>query len=82
LPKTKEDISKTYDITIQKELYITSLRQLIEDENKIDFNTLGQEKIERTKKLNKIVDELDNLITDNFYLRRAQEFQYGHYEYY
>ena len=82
LPKNNDNISKTYDITKQKELYIKSLRQLIEDENKIDFNTLGQEKIERTKKLNKIVDELDKLITDNFYLRRAQEFQYGHYEYY
>lgn len=82
LPKTKSDISKTYDITKQKEFYIKSLRQLIEDESKIDFNTLGKEKIERTKNLNKIVDELDNLITDNFYLRRAQEFQYGHYEYY
>ncbi len=82
LPKNNENISKTYDITKQKELYIKSLRQLIEDENKIDFNTLGQEKIERTNKLNKIVDELDKLITDNFYLRRAQEFQYDHYEYY
>jgi len=82
LPKTKDDISKTYDITTQKELYIKSLRQLIEDESKIDFNTFGQEKIERTKKLNKIVDELDKLITDNFYLRRAQEFQYVHYECY
>lgn len=82
LPKNKVDISKTYDITKQKELYIKSLRQLIEDERKIDIHTLGQEKIERTKKLNKIVDELDKLITDNFYLRRAQEFQYGHYEHY
>jgi hypothetical protein len=82
LPKTKDDISKTYDITKQKELYIKSLRQLIEDESKIDFNTLGQEKTERNKELNKIVDELDRLIADNFYLRRAQEFQYGHYEYY
>lgn len=82
LPKNNENIFKTYDITKQKELYIKSLRQLIEDENKIDFNTLGQEKIERTNKLNKIVDELDKLITDNFYLRRAQEFQYDHYEYY
>lgn len=82
LPENNDNISKTYDITKQKELYIKSLRQLIEDENKIDFNTLGQEKVERTKKLNKIVDELDKLITDNFYLRRAQEFQYGHYEYY
>lgn len=82
LPKTKDEISKKYDITKQKVLYIKSLRQLIEDESKIDFNTLGQEKIERTKKLNKIVDELNNLVTDNFYLRRAQEFHYAHYEYY
>lgn len=82
LPKTNDDISKTYDVTKQKELYIKSLRQLIEDESKIDFNTSGQEKIESAKKLNKIVDKLDKLITDNFYLRRAQEFHYGNYEYY
>ena len=82
LPKTKDEISKSYDIKYQKELYIKSLRQLIEDESKIDFNTLGKEKIERNKKLNKKVDDLDKLITDNFYLRRAQEFHYQHYEYY
>lgn len=82
LPKNENDITKTYDITKQKGLYIKSLRQLIEDESKIDFETLGQEKTERSKKLNEIVDRLDKLITDNFYLRRAQEFQYGHYEYY
>ena len=83
LPKTKDNITKTYDITKQKEFYIKSLRQLIIDESKIDFNTLGQEKkIERTKILNSIVDELEKLITDNFFLRRAQEFHYGHYEYY
>lgn len=81
LSKNKDDFTKTYDITIQKQLYIKSLRQLIEDESKIDFNTLEQEKIDRTIELNKIVDELDKLITDNFYLRRAQEFHYGHYEY-
>ncbi|WP_438966708.1 hypothetical protein [Flavobacterium sp.] len=82
LPKSKDDISKTYDITKQKDFYIKSLRQLIEDESKIDFETLGQEKIARNKKLKAIVGELNKLITDNFYLRRAQEFQYGHYEYY
>jgi hypothetical protein len=82
LPKKKEDIEKTYDITKQKELYIKSLRQLIDDESKIDFNTLGNDKVERIKDLNKLVDELNSLITDNFYLRRAQEFHYGHYEYY
>ena len=82
LPKTEKDISKTYDIKEQKELYIKSLRKLIEDESSIDFYSLGEEKKVRTKKLNEFVTELDNLITDIFYLRRAQEFQYGHYEYY
>lgn len=82
LPKSKNDVFKTYEIKKQKELYIKSLRQLIEDENKIDPNALGNEKIERIKEQNKIIDELDKLITDNFYLRRVQEFQYRHYEYY
>ncbi len=81
-PKYEEDISKTYDFTKQKELYIKSLRQLIDDESSIDNNTLGQEKIDRNKKLNEIVDELNMLIKHNFYLRRAQEFQYEYYEYY
>lgn len=78
----KYGIAKTYDITKQKAHYIQSLRQLISDENTIDFNTLGKQKIERVKELNKIVDEIDKAITDNFYLRRTQAFHYGHYEYY
>lgn len=75
-------MEKTYDITKQKELYIKSLRQLIDDENKIDNQFSGKEKIERTSELNKLVDQLDLLITDNFYLRRAQQFHYCNYEYY
>jgi hypothetical protein len=78
----KDDIEKTYDIKKQKNLYISSIRQLIEDEIKIDSNTLGKEKIKRSKELNAIVDNLDKLITDNFYLKRAQEFHYEHYDYY
>jgi hypothetical protein len=76
------DLSKTYDITKQKELYIKSLRQLISDENSIDFDTLEGEKMEQTKKLNKIVDDIERAITNNYFLRRAQEFHYSHYEYY
>jgi len=77
-----DKFEKTYDITKQKELYIKSLRQLIDDESKIDYETLGKEKTERNKELNKIVDDINNLITDIFYLRRTQEFHYGYYEYY
>jgi hypothetical protein len=80
LPKEKRDIQKTYNITEQKKLYIKSLRQLIKDESEIDFNRLGKQ--ERNKNLNQIVDEIDKLISDNFYLSRTQEFHYGHYEYY
>jgi hypothetical protein len=77
-----DNIEKTYDITKQKKLYIQSLRQLLVDESNIDHETLGKEKTERNNGLHKIIDNLERLITDNFYLRRAQEFQYGHYDYY
>lgn len=80
--QNEKRFTKTYDITKEKELYINSLRQIINDESSIDFSTLGEYKIERNSKLNKIVDELDKLITDNFYLKRAQNFHYDNYEYY
>ena len=64
-----------YDISAQKELYIKSLRQLIEDE--VDDN---KEKPKRMKELNKIVDNLDKLITNKFYLREAQEYHYENYD--
>lgn len=82
MPKTGEQIDKTYKIDKQKAQYINSLKQLIEDENKIDFDTKESEKSARLKKLNKLVDELEGLITDLFYLRQAQKFQYTNYQYY
>jgi hypothetical protein len=81
-PKNGFVFEKTYDIGNQKKLYIKSLRQLISDESAIDFESLGAEKVQRNKKLNGIVDEIDTLITDLFYLRNAQEFQYSNYVYY
>jgi hypothetical protein len=75
-------LTKTYDISKQKEYYIKLLRQLIEDESKIGQETSVTEKIKSKKELNKIVDNIDREISDIFYLRRAQEFQYEYYEYY
>ena len=80
--ESENDLTKTYNISKQKEYYIKSLRQLIKDESSIDCDTIGKEKIIRNKELNKIVDEIDKLITDLYYLRTAQEFQYEHYDYY
>ena len=82
MPKEGELTDKKYNINQQKALYIKSLKQLIKDENQLDFDTPGKEKPERLKELHQIVDELDKLITNLFYLRRAQEFQYSNYEYY
>lgn len=74
-----ENSKDQYDVSEQKKLYIQSLRQIIEDEVKIDPEATGQEKVERIKKMNVLVNELDHLITNLFYLRCAQHFHYEHY---
>lgn len=80
--RSKDNFEKNYSIDKQKKIYIASLRQLIDDELSIDTNTFGEEKAKRRKKLNQTVDSLEKLITDIFYLRRAQQFQSEYYEYY
>ncbi len=77
-----DGFGKTYNISRQKELYLHSLRQLIADESSIDFETARAEKPNRIKSANKKVDKLDSLITDNFYLRKAQAYHSDHYQYY
>ena len=79
IPMIKE--LKSYGIKKQKQLYLKYLRQLIDDENSINqFLILDKDKKNRkTKKLNKIVDKLDQLITDRFCLKQAQVFQHNHY---
>ena len=83
MPKNNIKFEKTYNISKQKELYIESIRQLATDENSIDSETIGEEnKRQRLHELNQEIDELDNLLSDIFYLRKAQEFQYRYYNYY
>jgi len=80
LSQAENDIEKPYDSSKQKDLYIQSFRQLIEDESNTDGWLSREEKVEGNIEQNGIVDQLDSLITDIFYLRSAQSFQYGHYE--
>jgi hypothetical protein len=61
---------RPYNIDKQKGFYIAGLKQLIKDEEK---------DAERRNELFKSVNNLDKLITDNFYLRMAKSFQSDHY---
>jgi hypothetical protein len=71
---------RSYDIKKQKEYYINGLKQLILDEEKIDNITMGEkEKLKRRNELFQTVSTLNDLITDNFYLRMAKSFQSGNY---
>ncbi len=80
LDQEKANSLDHYNISKQKKLYIQSLRQVIEDENKINIETVGQNKIDRLKKMNALVDEIDHLITNPYYLHYAQYFHYQYYQ--
>lgn len=78
---SREDgFSKTYNVSSQKDIYIKSLRQLINDEIEIDDEINDDYKLEKKEELNHRVNSIEKLITDIFYLRRAQEFHYRFYE--
>lgn len=68
-----------YDIKKLKELYIQSLRLIIKDGLNIEPIIEKEVLAEREHTLNQFATELDSLITDNFYLQRAQEFHYRYY---
>ncbi|WP_162996513.1 hypothetical protein [Mucilaginibacter celer] len=70
---------KQYDISKQKQLYLNALKQQITDELNSNFEFLDKEKPKVKKELFEIVKELDNLITDYFYLENARTFQYANY---
>ena len=56
------------------------VKQKISDEEDIDNNLFKEsEKDKRKQELYRIADEISNRITDNFYLKMAQEFVYEHY---
>jgi hypothetical protein len=74
---------KTYSISLQKQLFIKSLRQFVADEvNNDNSNGLSdKDKKEKTEDINDIIDHLNGLLTEYFYLERSQEFRYSKYQY-
>jgi len=79
--KDKDYYTRDYDISKQKALYINALRQHIIDEivanNNNGLTPKDKRKLQSTTF--KTVDELDKLITNYFYLKMAQEFEYSNY---
>jgi hypothetical protein len=76
----KDLYSALPDITKQKNLYIASLKQVVTDHIHTD-NEIPDQRSKETNKaaISRHIDHLDKLITDNFYLKKAQEFQYSCY---
>ncbi|TFF33589.1 hypothetical protein [Mucilaginibacter psychrotolerans] len=78
--KNKDDYyHKIYSIVNQKQLYIKSLKQYINDEISNDLSSTPNEQIALRKELFKTVTEIDGLLTEYFYLDAVREFQYSHY---
>ena len=71
---------KEYNIENQKKLFIESINQHIKDDESVNLYYLAKEKEERKKDFDNQVEKLDSLITDYYYLRMAQEFNYSHYK--
>jgi len=71
----KQYYTKDYLITEQKRIFLISLRQFITDQVKVDENISDEgARNKRQRALFDTVDEIDNLITDYFFLKSTQEF--------
>jgi hypothetical protein len=73
---------KTYDFTVQKTLYIQSLRQLLKDEFSINNSLSAKDKSLMLSEVTEHIANIEYNITDLFTLRRVQEFHYSEYGYY
>jgi hypothetical protein len=75
--------SANYDtdyLSKQKMLYTDSLKQLIVNKISTDNYSSDKQKNELKKKLFERVNDINGLITNNFYLKRAQVFEYSYYK--
>lgn len=64
----------SYDMSKQIHLYIECLRQWVRDENGLQLEYKGAEKVNREKEFQIIVDKLESVITNGYYLDQAREY--------
>lgn len=75
----KEFYTKEYAINRQKQLFINMLRQFITDELGVNYEHSPEDKEETRKILVTVVNDIESLITDFFFLSQAQEFRHANY---
>lgn len=74
--KMKDFLKIQYTINEQKNAYLKTLRNLIVNEIKESTEITGKNTgLIRQKELLELLTKIDHLITDDFYLKKAQEFQ-------
>ena len=72
--------NKVKDIRKLKQLYLASLREITYRTMELEDEIYPKSRrIERQKELLEYVATLDKLINSNFYLKKAQKFQYSYY---
>jgi hypothetical protein len=79
--KSFSDNNKVKDIKQLKQLYLTSLKEIIHQKIELDNETPQRiQKTIREKQALKYVATLDKIIINNFYLKKAQQFQFSYYQ--
>jgi hypothetical protein len=79
-PKNKDDYYvKTYNIAAQKQLYINALKQRIDDELSTNIELSDKQRAATKADLYQTVNDINGLISEYFYLKMAQQFQYSKY---
>lgn len=71
--------TKTYEITTQKSYFTSALKEYFANEVNADSGLSNEEKTEKIDRLNVGAEELSEQITDFFYLKKAQSFNYSYY---
>ena len=67
------------DIGPEKNAFIDSLKELVKEEVELDEEIDETGKLNKTKKMMAIISDIESLITTQFFLKAAREFQDSHY---
>lgn len=74
-----KDYENSYSVLPQKAFFIGSLKQLLDEDEKYNMEVKQSEKQSRKASLFKKLNQLNGLITNHFYLREAEKFNYSQY---